>query len=253
MSLYSGFAVTPADVEKWESEMRELGVQLEQLHKRRALLKKRVEAAAALFSLLENDGPGIVPEVGSINAEERDGKRVISHPPPSGYAISADSTFVDAVLRIVDACQFGIALPDIRQAILDSALGDRFRTSEKGYYHAISRLQKRGILFRKNGRMFSQAALARLAQLEAKGWVDEPPIHSSRSPMNDAIITLVTKEPGLMPGEVVRRLQEDPRFSQMLNPRNTSAYNAIARLVEDAQITKRDGLLHPISNDTDGE
>lgn len=242
-------SVTLDAVEVWKNKVAELDSKISEMEKQKDALKRQIALAEDLFTLMEAqareaqsfDVPDPPP---SVNPADGLGRAIV-HSPPSLSKISGLNSIISTVESLILSCEFGIDPLSLRELIHQSPLKRKLSEGDKGFYHAIDRLQKRSIIFKQNGRFFSSAALARLNDRLQRGWIDEPPPQNSRSPMGDAVLRIIMDSPGVTSGQVLDRLLENEEFAAHLSPRSTVAYNVIARLVARDQISKREGKLFP--------
>lgn len=124
----------------------------------------------------------------------------------------------------------------------------KYKESNKGYYHAISRLAERGIIVKHRDRYFAPKLLhdyvARVRRGEAPDIQPARPA-SSRSPMGEAVLDIVHANPGILGKEIVARLRSDSEFNASLSTRDSGAYNVIARLERRGQIARRGSACFP--------
>lgn len=249
-------AVTGADVETWRDEVDRIAEQARQLEERRVKLVALIEAASALFNLL--DEPVIVDEQGvggdqpaSGGAQEhvQEGASDQEQETDPDLNTGSNGTFVSAVRDAVYTASEGIAVWELKRTIADGPLGARLDKSDKGFHHAVSRLTGRGIIVRHNSKLFSPDGLRKFLERVAAGLsVDsEAKTPMAYSPMGEAVKKIVSDQPGIAGGELIRKLKQDPEFAAALNPHTTGAYNVIARLVSRGQISKRDREYYPAS------
>ena len=235
-------SITSGDVERWRREVAELDREAAEIAHRRQILEKRIEAAQALFSLLDASLETL-PQADTRNSPSLE-KRVIRHPLPTTVKVTAESSVISAVEAVINACEVGIASTEVKEILLRTPIGSAIRSSDKGFYHAFPRLVERQAIFKCNGRFFSAEGLARLKRMESQGFVDEAPLTRS-SPLGDAIVAFVQSNPGATGKEVIAELEKTRQHqSPPINP--NGVYNVIARLVERRLIEKRDGKLYPI-------
>jgi hypothetical protein len=241
--------VTPDAVEIWKKKLAELDSKISEMERKKDAFKRQIDLAEALFALLESQAPEVqsfdVPAAPTVAASTNGGGRIIVHNPPTLSKISGLNNVISTVESVILSCEFGIDPYSLREFIHQSPLKKKLSEGDKGFYHAIDRLRQRGVIFKQNGRFFSGAALARLNAKIQEGWIDESPPHSSRSPMGEEVLKIISESPGVTSGQVIERLLESEEFHAQLSPRSTVGYNVIARLVARGQIEKREGKLFP--------
>jgi hypothetical protein len=259
-SLPLNFAVSVGDVDAWRAEIAELDTRLLEITARRERLKQRIEAAGALFALLDAPAPptavadaGPVAEDADESLRQAGGCASESGGSRSSGAETDENeeesnsetqqakgpTFVSAVTEGVYAAESGVVPYQLKAALLRTDLAERLTESDKGFYHAIDRLARRGVIIRYKGRLFSPDALDRFKAMVAAGLLrDEVPKPPSHSPMGDAILQIVAMKPGIGGGHIIAKLKENPEFAAALTPHSTGAFNVISRLTKRRQIVK---------------
>jgi len=131
---------------------------------------------------------------------------------------------------------------DLRAGIDLGPLSERLRTSDKGLYGAMSKLESAGEIVRHNGRMFDPAVLDEFKRRVAAGEIEDvaPPVAPERpSPMGDAIVSFINTHPfGVEGGEIAAHLKSIPQFTSVVTKNKTAAYNVIKRLLDRGKIRK---------------
>lgn len=194
-----------------------------------------VDAAPVVEAGVEAPAAGPVPTDTAITDEDDDE----GDTPDDRQAGKPGMT--RAVRDGVYAAEAGVAPFELKASLLrpESGVAERLGTSDKGFYNAIDRLARRDVIIRRHGRLFSPEALSRFEEAVAAGQLfGEVPKHPSHSPMGDAILQIVTANPGIFGGHIIVKLKENPEFAAALNPHSTGAYNIIARLVKRGQLKK---------------
>lgn len=226
-TLTEGVLLTSGDIARWEEEVRDYESEIASLHAKIEATQKRIELARQFAALLEAP----VPEAPRRRFSLRKG------------------TWMVAVHHWVNSATSGLSATDLREIIAtDPTFSARFAESEKGYYHALSRLQKAGEIIRHKGRYYSPASFADHQKRVAAGQaVDDeaPPANSGHSPMGEAILDIVSVVPGVRGPQIIRLLRTDPEFNDALARHNTGAYNAISRLIRRGALERRDGQCFP--------
>jgi hypothetical protein len=238
-------SISSGDVERWKREIAELETNIKELTHKRQILEKRIEAAQALFTLLDSSLETL-PQAHSLDSPSQE-RRIVQHPLPTKVNVTAESSVISAVEAVITACELGISQPEIKDVLLQTPIGSTVISSDKGFYHAFPRLLDRGAIFKRNGRYFSAEGLARLKRLESQGMSDEAPVTSRSSLMGDNIMNFVQSKPGATSKEVIVDLERS-RPPQLPPVNANGVYNVIARLVDQGIIEKRDGKLYPIEH-----
>lgn len=219
-------------VARWEDDLRRAHEQMDELAGVATKIANRIALARALLS----DTPTLPAAPSQALPVAPDA------PPPQRNALQRKGTWAFALRRWIYSAPAGMTSAELRAAVdTDPIYSARLAESEKGYYHALSRLRAAGVIVQHKGRHYSPAAykdhLDRVAAGEA---TDEPVTAYSHSPMGEAILDIVASSPGIKGAEIVRRLRSDPEFDAALTPHKTGAFNVIARLAR-RRLLQRDG------------
>lgn len=155
------------------------------------------------------------------------------------------SPWIHEIKRIVAAADGRISTVDLKAEVLKGSLAERFKESDKGYYHSIARLLKKGELIKHNSWLFqpdSYELFKNETQLVGKDDFTLVRTLAPRvSPMAEAIREIVEKsgDLGIPPGRILEKLKSREEFAAQVEKNNSSAYNVIARMVTRKQIIKR--------------
>jgi len=249
--------LTTDDIQKWESDISRIDTSIASLMKERDQVVKLMEAAQCLLSGITEPTTEAKPANASadhsdVRSEHSETAEVLSSI-ASECEITDATSWVDAARSVVHWHERGVASHVLRGIVAASPLGDRLRVSDKGYYNAVNRLQKRGEIEKHNGRFFYPNSLLAYKEAVSRGEMDDAPPKppQSYSPMGEAVEAMVNAQPGIPISEVVSNLQADPKFSDSLSERTTVAYNVVARLRKRKKIEKRGKGLFPASQKND--
>lgn len=152
--------------------------------------------------------------------------------------LTPSDNFPTAVLLLVERSEDGLTYEDIREAILQSPLGDKIRKSDKGFYHALARGKQKGTLVEHNGYIFTPENLRKFQKKVVAGIKEDramPP--ALGSPLMDALMEEIAKNPGIVAKEAISALQgQKDRNGHNLVKNEGSAFNAIARLKQRGEV-----------------
>jgi len=245
------------DVEAWRVEVGKLEAQIGDLRARQERLKAQVAAAEALFAILMPDQPpkrtqGF--ETALAENAQAQGRLMLALKPadPRAFANSPPArrnygrlTFVEAVEQALkEAAQGRLSTHELREIIEQTELGPKLTESDKGFYHAISRLAARGELVKHNGWLFvPDRYKSYMSEVELGLRSDEAaPTHSTRrSPLADAIKRALAEAGEMTSSEVIDYLIAIPEFEESLTQNKTGAYNVLSRLVGRGELVKDGG------------
>lgn len=146
--------------------------------------------------------------------------------------------FPTAVSLVVERSEDGATYEDIREAILQSPLGNKLRKSDKGFYHALARGKQKGSLVEYNGFIFTPEHLKTFRKKVAAGIKEDRAVAPALgSPLMDALMETIAKNPGIIAKEVIAAIRgAKDRQGRELIKNEGSAYNAIARLKQRGEI-----------------
>lgn len=217
----------------WDNEARELDTKISTLVVLKDGVSKQMEAARLLLAGVSTDADPHIPEQRKSASAK------------TGRARSSTPTLVkqwqDQILAIVGRFDRGCTYAELRSELMKSALGSRLAVSDKSYQRAMSKLGNEGAIERGYGRVFTPTAFKVFDEEVKTG--NASPVQSqpmARSPMGEAILSLVYESPGAKSRQIIGSLRTDPEFNAALTPHESGAYNIIARLVRRRQIVKRD-------------
>lgn len=212
---------TADDVSGWKSRVIEIDAMIVALNGQRDALRRMVDAAEQFAEAARNfefpfgDSAAPIPPSNRspvlMNSEARSD-------------ISFKSAVLDAVQQNVD----GVSIAQLRREIEAGPLGDRFRVSDKGFYHATSRLKKAHDVTEYRGFLFTPENLSAFKERVALGTAaDKVAGVANRrgSAMTDRIVEIVASSPGIMSKDLVEKIVAE---GFTLSP--NSALNTIARL-----------------------
>jgi len=212
----SGNVVSGSQIYGWQRRVREIDAEMESL----SLEKKKLERLVQMAEMLESEAK-LLAGVGGSQRDALDG-------------IERTDTFVKAVLVIAGRFEDGATYDDIREAILKSPLGDKYRKSDKGFYTALAKLKHRGELVDRSGYVFTPANLDIYQRKVAAGLkLDksrDPASEKRESPLYNLVLDAIARTPGLIAKDVIGRIRAESDQGKALTDNENSAYNAIARL-----------------------
>ena len=212
--------VNEAQLYGWRERVREIESEMKVLAAERHKLHELIEMA-----------DNLARQAALLGAATRGA----SHP---GFAseilnqLEARDAFPKAVMTIVERREDGATYDEIREAILLSPLADKYRKSDKGFYHALRRLKKSGDLVEYHGSVFTPENLSAFLKLVEAGLKEDKSASYSKrgTKMMDMILNVVATKPGLVAKDVIDIIKSrDQDLREKLDNNDGSAYNAIAR------------------------
>jgi hypothetical protein len=218
----SSAGVSDAQLYGWRQRIRDIDSDVTAL----ALEREKLERLVSMMELVASEARLLDNATGPSGQHPKFLHQTLE-------SISPREKFPKAVLAIVDRIEDGATYEDVRGAILNSPLAGRFRSSDKGFYHALARLKARGELVEHKGHVFTPRNLEVFRRKVAAGLKKEkiPESAEGGSPIMDTALGVVARHPGIIAKDVVAKIAEE------LTLRNEgSAYNAIARLKQRGRI-----------------
>lgn len=246
--------VSLADIARWREESAALGRDIDDRQKRKAALDARIAKADELFRLLAGDGP-------TLDEEPQASPPEAGHAPPPLKPVRTESgrnygrvTFVEAIRGAILQSPEGRLSPQmVREALAQTEMGDRLKESDKGFYHAISRLSERGEIIKHNGWLFTPAAYLSYMEDVNSGRIEDLPPEAQRpSPMALEIFRFLETNGPANGGRIVLHLLSRPEFKETLTKSNSGAYNVLSRLVKRTELAK-DGPLYKLPGQPSAE
>lgn len=236
----SDILLTRGQIEGWEARKREIPVEIARLEVELRSVSSKLEAVRTIF------GEDLSFADSNEQVDECDVR-----PPPKRQAKGDKPTWAFEIIRVLKDAKGPLSYDDLRGEIDKGPLRGEFERSTKGFYNAVSRLQKKSEIAKHSDRLFIFSDLQEYLRKTKSGEIAplEPlKTHLDRSPMGAEVLALVNEHPlGISGREIIERLREDDRFSGTLRKNQTGAYNVIARLVDRNEIRREDGCLFPFN------
>ena len=229
--------LTFEDVAEWQERLREIERVEADLRNEKSQIAKKLEAVKLLIGDFDE---GLPPESQDVAASK----------PSAPRSRGGKPTWPSEIERIMEAERKPMTYDMLRAELDRGPLKGEYAKSEKGFYHAISRLQHRGYVSKHKGWLFRsddlEAHLRAVKEGKAND-VREASSQRNRSPMGEEVKEfLQIHRQGVESKEVISHLIKDPRFSETLNKNATGVYNVISRLVKRGEIRKEEKLLYPL-------
>ena len=241
--------LTVDDITSMQEECARLEKELSDLESRKAEIEGRRAAARERLSKIDE----LLAALGITTAPPHDASFVPDVSKKSEIVVAQKRSravrkgkigWAAEILKAVANGPFqSLAFPQIRSAIMDGHLAENLKASEKGYYNALSRLQKNGGLVREGGRLFLPEGFRAFRDARANGIADQSFVEAHRpSPMADAIIAFVSETgPHTTGSSIIEHLKADERFAGSVGRNATAGYNVLARLVQREQLIRGNG------------
>lgn len=230
----------------WRNRLEVIDNQIARLMREREALAELISGAEKYQKLIERDASTREELI-----EPSQERRTVSETVSEASATHRKPTFPEEVSKILSEKGGPLTYEDLRNELFRGPLAEALSESDKGFYHAIRRLEKRGKLVKHYGYLFSPKGFEEYNKKERDGLVpslEKNPQSSRYSPMGEEVILFVNANPeGVLSKDIVSHLKKDERFSEVVEKNATNVYNVIARLVKRNQIIKVDRRIFPQS------
>ena len=244
--------LTLEDVNKWQERLHEIEQEQQLLIRERDHIKKKLDAVQVIL--------GSIPEAVNLLMPRQ---IELAHSESPNHLQEAATQFEPErdswpveLLKIFETKAGPLSYEQLKAEVDSGHLKGELSKSEKGFYHAISRLMKRNQLTKYKGWLIRPEDLATIKSMVEIGFrADLPEASTARvSPMGEAIKAFLAGKPqGVGGGEIIAHLKLDDRFRETLLRNATGGYNVISRLLERGEITKDGKLYYPLEAFTQGE
>lgn len=243
-------------IKKWEREYAALGRQARKIEDQRGVIKTMIDAAKSLAvrESAQAPSPPIRRRKQPTSAARRAKARtttatpqietpVASAPPPKiDRRRRSKSEWKEIIREIALTSDRPVPYAEAREEIMKMPLGLKLQQSEKGFYHAISKLSKAGEIVAYKGHLFSPDMYAKFKSDLDAGLVRDLKIPNvaHRSPMGDAIKQMMPSRPnGAESGHIIWELRKNPEFAEVIEKNKTHPYNVLARLIKTGELIKK--------------
>ena len=219
--------VSESQLYGWRHRMREIDEESRTLAAEREKLGRLIAMADQLMQ-----------EAGLLDAASTSAG---AHPKLISKALSGltqSDKFPTAVMLVVERAEDGVTYDEVREALLQSPLGDKLRRSDKGFYHALARAKDKGAIVERKGYVFTPPNLAAFVSKVAAGLKqDKMPPQTFGSPMMDALLEAIARNPGIVAKDAINLIRGGSEKHNLPPLRNEgSAFNAIKRLKERGEV-----------------
>lgn len=233
--------LTYEQVAAWHQRMALIDEEIAHLKTEQSDLQKKLAALAVIFGDIPTKPLHQLPPIPLAPVATPD--LMTEAPEPPFELRSQRDTWQVELLSIFQSKKSPLSYEALKAEVEAGHLKGELAKSEKGFYHATARLQKRGVIAKYKGGLMLTTALREHLDLVQKGLKpDFPEIKISRpSPMADAIKLFLSIRPqGATGAEIIAHLKGDSRFSETLTKNNTGGYNVISRLLDRSEVVKFD-------------
>lgn len=244
--------LTLEDVSKWQERLHEIEQEQQLLTRERDDICKKLDAVQVIFGSIPKAVTSFVlPQIEAMSSES------LNHVQEAAtlFEPERDSWPIE-LLKIFEAKDGPLSYEQLKIEVDRGHLKGELSKSEKGFYHAVSRLMKRNLLTKYKGWLIRPENLATIKSEVERGLRHDLPEASTArvSPMGEAIKAfLATKPQGVGGGEVIAHLKLDERFRETLHRNATGGYNVLVRLLDRGEITKEGKVYFPLEAFSQGE
>ena len=233
--------LTYDQVATWRRRLEDIAREQNELASEKQNIERKLEAVAILLG--DEDLDDAPDELITQPLDEADHSTTKSASPRI--------TWPGEMVRIFKEVRRPLTPPALKDLLDQGPLHGEYERSDKGFYHALSRLQKKGVLQKHRGWLFLADDLKKHLRKVEAGEIDDlaevPANAQRRSPMGEMIKEyLEAHQNGVKSAEVIAHLKEDERFVDTLTKNSTGAYNVISRLAKRGEIRKEGTTLYPL-------
>jgi hypothetical protein len=166
----------------------------------------------------------------------------VSTPPKIDRRKREKSPWKIIIREIALTSNHPVPYAEARQEIMKTDLAEKLQQSEKGFYAAISKLNKIEEIVAYKGHLFSPELFRKFkADVDAGVARDlKIPNAAHVSPMGNAIEALMLTRPkGALSGNIIWELRKNPEFATTIEKNKTHPYNVLRRLLVTGALVKK--------------
>lgn len=232
--------LTIADIDSWRARLVEIASEEQRLMSEKDGIHRKLEAVTVLFGRIPENGGASKAQ--DLATDAKEGSTVYG---------GRRGSWPEELVRIFDEQKGPLTYERLKEEAEQGPLNYEYAKSDKGFYHAVARLQQRGYLTKYKGWLFRTSDLqSHLTDVEAGKVADVKDLTLGtmrHSPMGDAVQDfLMARVQGALGGEVLAYLKADVRFAEALGRNATGSYNVLARLVSRGEIRKEGKIYFAI-------
>lgn len=155
----------------------------------------------------------------------------------------ATPTWIGEVENVVAASPRGISHQEVLSAVKNTALGKNQSKGDKGFYNAIARLAKRGLIVKAGGLLYS----AKLAQEMKKRGEALPDVSAEvgrrRNGSGAIVLRVLSNYPNGLPGPEIKRIvAEMPEAPRSMREHGQYIYNILGTLIGSGAVARDGGV-----------
>ncbi|MCW2272997.1 hypothetical protein GJ654_02700 [Rhodoblastus acidophilus] len=244
--------LTAGDVKKLEDEYARMTAEIADIEARRKEIESRRDEI--------NDRLGKIRELmTALGLADRLTVAQSFGPSPRGDPASGDisdpsevgeshrSPWIKEILNHLKSAPYeSMTSAELREHVECGELANLLKVSDKGYYHAIGRLARQGIITKENNRLFTVAGLEKY-KADGSPALPHGAVSQRKSPMADEIIAFIEVSGGsARAGEIVSHLLTVEPFAGPVRRNKSSAYNVLARLVDRGHLERLEGAVYKV-------
>lgn len=243
-------AISPSalrsQIEVWEAAQRDIARQASELKAQSATYEKLIAQATKTLELLMLIGgeekESADPSKESPEERVPDAKPVQTGGGSKRLKRAKNGTWENEVVSIASNFPDGVGYPELKGR-LSEFLKQKLKTSDKAFHSALMKMDKKGVIIRRNEHVFIPRHHARFEE-EVRSGVkkDVVPLRmatASHAPVETAVLSILRTASGPMKGaEIVREVIKVPEVGQAAKKNNTGVYNVLTRLIKQGRVEK---------------
>lgn len=264
--------VSATDVERWRIELGRIIEEENEMKARHAAEEKAIKAKRTKLEKLVSAAEDFVSITAEANdrAMETDGEVEASietvdsgasaEPLPRKAKVhprrKRGKSWTATILRLVNAADRRLSYTELKNEVSKTHLGPTLEKTDRAFYGGVGKLERRGLVVRHKGWVFSTKAYGQFMKDVAAGKIDDDPAPTfiTRERRSDNVVAierfLATRPNGATTGEIVRSLLTNPPDDLVVTNNRNSIYNLLKRQREDGKLIRRgDRHYLPRQND----
>jgi hypothetical protein len=212
---------TIEDVRQWKVEREKIALEVEGLSARLSDLDAKLNAIKVIVPSLDLD---------KIAAPLIARSRAIENP----------QSIPDLLLSILLKSDGAHNLKSLYRSAIDSDIGDRVERSQNGFYNSISKLTKRGLVVRKDDRIYATEVYAKILAGEKDDVLQyEEQSSQPKSQFTNLIINTLRGKKFLATKELVSLLKRHEEVEARLNRNPQYIYTILGRMSKRGDIVRK--------------
>lgn len=232
--------LTDDQVARWRHRLEEIARERSRLDEEELDIESKLQAVAVLLGAKPSDTSGGASRPRSGFSDFRSATRAFRKGKP---------TWSNEIVRVLEGQDDSLSYAELLEKIEAGSLRGRYAKSSKGFYHAVSRLEKQGHLCKQDGRVLLTQEFRdylRRSQFgeNASNADSEPP---RRGSLAEAVREYLREvRTGSESRAIRKHLEQDDRFRAALQKNPTNVYTVLSRLTKRGEIRKEGNFYYPL-------